>query len=162
LATKHNVSIVIVHHTRKASSDDPVDEISGTLGVSGAADSFLVIKSTSKGKLLIGRGRDIEEVELATRFDSATCRWEILGSPEQAFASETRTKIITAMRRLGHPANVKDISLKSGLTVEIVKQQLFRMAETGFVEKPGRGMFELTCAYKNGDASAGDDDAEPF
>jgi hypothetical protein len=40
IASEMNVAILIVHHLRKGTSDDPIDKISGTLGLSGAADSL--------------------------------------------------------------------------------------------------------------------------
>ena len=37
-----------VHHTRKASSDDFVDDLSGTLGLAGSADYVLVLRRTAE------------------------------------------------------------------------------------------------------------------
>lgn len=44
LANMHDVSILIIHHTRKAPSDDPLDEVSGSTGLSGAVDTVMVLK----------------------------------------------------------------------------------------------------------------------
>src|SRR5262249_28256326 len=41
LTSKHNIGIVIVHHDRKAEADDVFDTVSGTLGLSAAADTVL-------------------------------------------------------------------------------------------------------------------------
>jgi RecA-family ATPase len=86
LAGQFNVAIVVVHHTRKSGSDvDPFEKVSGTLGLSGAADAALILDRDGNGATLYGRGRDVEEVEVAVSFDKATCRWNILGA-----ASEVR------------------------------------------------------------------------
>jgi len=50
LAHKHNVVICLIHHTRKAKSDDPFDEVSGTTGLTGAVDGTLIIKRSDKDK----------------------------------------------------------------------------------------------------------------
>ena len=46
LAHKHNLSIVVVTHLRKNESDDPFDTVSGTLGLTGAADTLLILQKT--------------------------------------------------------------------------------------------------------------------
>ena len=43
LAAKHGVAILLVHHLRKAEADDPFDTISGTLGLTGAPDTVMII-----------------------------------------------------------------------------------------------------------------------
>jgi RecA-family ATPase len=88
LAQRYGITIIVVHHTRKAAGEDPVDEISGTLGLAGAVDAFMVIKTTAQGKLLHMRGRDIEEQEFAVKFIKENCKWEILGEPEVVQMSE--------------------------------------------------------------------------
>ena len=71
LANETGVSIILLHHTRKMEAEDPVDTVSGTLGLSGCADSILVLNRTSQGTTLYVRGRDIEEAEHAVSFDKA-------------------------------------------------------------------------------------------
>ena len=44
LAGEHGVGVLVVHHARKDGASDPVDEISGSTGLSGGADSILVLK----------------------------------------------------------------------------------------------------------------------
>lgn len=41
------VAIVLVHHVRKMDADDPLDTVSGTTGLTGAADTVLVLNRTS-------------------------------------------------------------------------------------------------------------------
>jgi hypothetical protein len=47
--------------------------------VSGAADAVLVLNRDSKGTTLYERGRDIEEIETAMRFDGG--RWSVRVTP---------------------------------------------------------------------------------
>ena len=93
-ANERGVSIVVLHHTRKMEADDPVDTISGTLGLSGCADSLLVLNRTSRGTTLYVRGRDIEEAEHAVTFDKHRCRWTILGTAAEVHRSNERGKIL--------------------------------------------------------------------
>ena len=74
LADKHQIAIVLIHHLRKMNDDDPMNMISGTTGISGAADSGFVLrkdKRSSKTATLYCTGRDIEYRELSLEFDSA-------------------------------------------------------------------------------------------
>ena len=80
LASKYNVGIIIVHHDRKSEADDVFDTVSGTLGLTGAADTILIMKRQAGAVTLYVRGRDIEESEMAMQFDKSSCRWSILGN----------------------------------------------------------------------------------
>ena len=95
-AGEHRLAIVLVTHTRKMLADDPLEFVSGTNGVTGAADAVLVLNRDTKGTTLYGRGRDIEEIETAMRFDAG--RWSILGDAEEVRKSDERRKIITVLR----------------------------------------------------------------
>jgi hypothetical protein len=64
VADKHSVALVVVHHSRKATADDPLDTISGTAGLAGAADTALILtreKNRADGNLYV-RGRDVSPV----------------------------------------------------------------------------------------------------
>ena len=59
LAHARGIAIVVIHHVRKMEADDPFDMVSGTNGLTGAADTILVIKRQAGNVTLHGRGRDI-------------------------------------------------------------------------------------------------------
>lgn len=46
------VCIDVVHHTRKAKGDDPLDDVSGTYGLTAAADTCFVMRHHSDGAVL--------------------------------------------------------------------------------------------------------------
>ena len=48
LADKHRIAILLVHHLRKMSDDDPINMISGTTGLSGATDSNFVLRKSQR------------------------------------------------------------------------------------------------------------------
>src|SRR3984893_5233620 len=69
LASELNIAILVITHLRKGGDgDDPIEKISGTLGLSGGADAFLILDGNSNGQTLYGRGRDLEEFTKAVRF----------------------------------------------------------------------------------------------
>lgn len=57
-------SVIAVHHTRKGTSDDFLDDVSGTLGLAGSFDTVITLKrtrNTNSGTLSV-TGRDVEEM----------------------------------------------------------------------------------------------------
>ncbi len=142
LANDCGIGVIIVHHVRKMDAEDPFDTVSGSTGLTGAADTTLVLKSTSNGKVLYGRGRDLAEVECALEFDPTTCRWSDLGRPCDAFGSETRKAIREALR--AGKQTPKEISEACDIDYDLCAKTLQRMTESGEVQKGGRGRYRLT------------------
>ena len=108
-ATEREISIVLVHHLRKAKDEaDPFAQISGTNGIFGAADSAMVMERDRRmddtTKLCV-TGRDLEEFELALRFDKEHCRWQNLGDAEtrareQARKAYENSALVQTIRKL--------------------------------------------------------------
>jgi hypothetical protein len=42
-SARPGLTILVVHHTKKGGSEDPVEAISGTFGITGAADAYVVL-----------------------------------------------------------------------------------------------------------------------
>ena len=112
LAADHNVAILIVHHLRKLGAD-PLDQVSGSMGLTGGADGALVL-NRERGRAdayLYVTGRDIEEEkELALSWDSTTATWKIAGDAEEYRNSRERQEVEECLRTLGEPAGPKEVS----------------------------------------------------
>jgi len=141
LANETGVAIVVLHHTRKLEADDPVDTISGTLGLAGCADTALVIQRTSKGTTLYSRGRDVEESEYALLFDRVTCRWSIMGEAAEVQRSDTRRQILLALEMASEPMRPAEIAAATGIDRNTVDQRLHGMVADGEVIKLRRGQY---------------------
>ncbi|MEO3839892.1 AAA family ATPase [Streptomyces sp. B22F1] len=130
LADHYGVAVVLVHHVRKAASDDFLTEVSGTNGLAGAADATLVLKR-SRGQadgVLHVTGRDVDEAEYALRFHSGAGAWQLLEGPAADHTlNETRATILRYVR--DHPgAKPKQITQATGLAPDLVRQTCARMA----------------------------------
>ncbi len=126
LADRYGVAIVLVHHVRKAGSDDFLAEVSGTNGIAGAADATLVLKrgrGQADGVLHV-TGRDIEEAEYALSFQPAAGAWSLLdGPPEEHALGDTRATVLRYVRE--HPDTTpKDITDRHGLGLRRRAQDL--------------------------------------
>jgi hypothetical protein len=96
-AGQAGIAIIVLHHQRKMESDDPIDSVSGTLGLTGAVDTVCVLGRTGKGTTLYVRGRDVDEQEKAMQFNKDSCRWMILGEAEEVHVTATRRKILALL-----------------------------------------------------------------
>lgn len=138
-ASEHNIALVVVTHVRKMEADDPLEMISGTNGLTGAADSILVLNRTADGPKLYGRGRDIEEIEKALRFEAG--RWSVLGDVADAKRSDERRAVIEAMAT-GHKSP-GEIAKSIGKPVPSVQYLLGKMVAAGEAEKSKYGLYTL-------------------
>lgn len=138
-ASEHRLAIVLVTHTRKMEADDPLESISGTNGVTGAADAVLVLTRGKSGAVLYGRGRDIEEIETAMQFDAG--RWIILGDAEEVRRSNERRKIIAALSEANGELTPKEIAERVGTKAVNVRNLLGKMVAAGEISQPRRGYY---------------------
>jgi hypothetical protein len=109
LANELGIAIVAIHHTRKMASDDLMETVSGSFGVTGAVDTILVMAAKASGSVLDIRGRDVESAELAIQFNKDTCRWSILGAAAEVHISEQRQKIIAALKEADAPMKIVEL-----------------------------------------------------
>jgi IclR helix-turn-helix domain len=148
LASETGVSILVLHHTRKMEAEDPVDTVSGTLGLAGCADSVLILARSSQGTTLYVRGRDIEEAEHAVTFDKINCRWTILGSAADVHRSNERGRILAALEDAGQALSPQEIAASTGMPPNNIWQLLFKMVHAGEVLKSRRGKYLLPITPK--------------
>jgi hypothetical protein len=130
------VSFVVSHHTRKTASDDLLDMVSGTPGLSGAADTIVVIERQLSGGFLFDvRGRDVEAAQLAAELDKETCRWRISGNASEIRRTENQRAIREAMRATPEGASPQDIGAETGIKPGTVRSTLLRMVRAGEAKK---------------------------
>lgn len=146
IADQHGVAVVLVHHVRKAEADDFLDTVSGTNGLTGAADQVLVLKR-SRGKadaVLHLTGRDVEEAEHALKFTAAIGTWELLeGSALEHTLSGTRAAIYGWLQANGS-ATPKQLADALGLEWATVRQTCGRMIDAGQLDTDGNGLYYLS------------------
>jgi hypothetical protein len=145
IAHAHQVAIVVVHHTRKADADDVFDTVSGTLGLTGSADSILILSKKSGKVVLNARGRDIEDSETALSFDGGTGRWIALGAVSEVLVSDERLRIVTALEHSPEPMSPKEIMLATNNSNRnAIDLLLLKMVKDGLISKVARGKYVST------------------
>ena len=142
LASKHSLGIVIVHHDRKMEADDVFDTVSGSLGLTGAADTILIMKRQAGSVTLHVRGRDIEETEKALQFDKQACRWSILGAAADVYRSAERNRVLVALQ--GGQKQAKELMLDAELRNRNAADILLhKMVKDGEIVRAERGLYGL-------------------
>jgi hypothetical protein len=147
LADEHNIAILLIHHVRKMVADDPLEMLSGTNGISGAADTLVVLNRTGDGITLYGRGRDVDEFDKALGFDKQTGRWSLLGETSDVRRSDERRAIIDLLKGSGRPLSPSEIAGELDRDGGAVRQLLLSMARAGEVRKISRGLYVADVGY---------------
>lgn len=137
LAGEYGVAIVVIHHLRKMSASDPLDELSGSTGLTGGADSILVMKR-DRGRAdayLTVTGREIEEeAELALKWDANLVSWTLAGDADEYRRSEEQGAILRTLRETGEPMTPKEVAEALDRNASTTRTLLRKMATSGLVQ----------------------------
>ncbi|MBR0847112.1 AAA family ATPase [Bradyrhizobium diazoefficiens] len=146
IATEHQLSILVLHHQRKAGAEDLMDTISGTGGLGGAADTSIILGKEDAQNFLYGRGRDIEEFNVMVQLDDH-CRWQVLGQRIELSVSAEQALILTAMTKDGGPMNIAKVAAAvPSLKRTNVKNLLAKMHAAGIIERVHTGVYRVPSA----------------
>jgi hypothetical protein len=143
IADTYSVPFLLIHHVRKQSAEDWQDLVSGTNGLTGAADATLVLKRSrgSADGVLYVTGRDVEEAEYAMTFDPHNGAWTKLDGPASDYeVRETRADLLRTIRE--HPGlTPKQLAEVVDANPATVRKTLARMTSDGQVRKTPGGAY---------------------
>jgi hypothetical protein len=124
-------TVLLITHDRKAGSDDWMTRITGTRGVTGAADFVIFIyrkRTELVGKIYV-TGRDVEDASYDVEFTGSG--WRLAGFEEvMASKSPTRRTVFNWVKQHG-PAWQKAIAEGTGITLGTIYARVHDMAEEG-------------------------------
>lgn len=139
IAHKFNIAILVIHHLRKMDSEDPMDQISGTTGLTGGVDGSLVLmrRRGETDAVLHVTGRDIEDdTPLALNWDAKTATWQTTGPAAMECKTGVRTDTSQFIENNG-PSTAEQISAGTGETLNTVQKRLKRMYDDGELIRTG-------------------------
>jgi hypothetical protein len=119
----YGVAIVVVHHVRKLDADDPIDLISGSLGLTGSVDGYIVLRKEpgAADAFLYVNGRDIEEEgNYALEWHNPTCTWHLKEGEARIYKlSPERKRVIDLLTEHG-PLGTKEVAelLNPGIEIK--------------------------------------------
>jgi hypothetical protein len=147
------LAIIVIHHTRKAFSDDFIDSISGTHGLAGAADTIITLqrgRGKGDGTLRV-TGRDVIEAAYAVTFNDgvwvldgdtlADARANVARRAEAGQMSERSAEILEFVRQ--HPDGAKSGQVTDKFGPDSATY-LKRLYESGRLTKPKRGLYVVS------------------
>ena len=84
VTNQYEITLLLVHHTRKMNDEnDPINNISGSTGLTGATDGNWVLEKAKRienhAKLTIDN-RDTDSFCFDLKFNSDTCHWDYIGN----------------------------------------------------------------------------------
>lgn len=154
MAHAHEIALVVIHHTRKVVSDNPIDDLLGSTGLSGVPDGLLIIRRTTDGTTLHVTGKDVDTQDLAVRFEKETGHWWYLGDAETHAISKERKEILDLLAEVDEPMTPSLIAQELGKKRTAVQMLLTKMARQGFVRCVGRGKYVIDSDNHTGEDSA--------
>jgi hypothetical protein len=159
IADDHHCAILVIHHCRKLASDDAFDTIMGTVGTAAAADTLMVIARTrgQRDAILNVTGRDVDEKELALRFDANDCHWSLLGDAAAVRLSREREQVLELLASAKAPMTPKEIAGLLSKPDGAVRKLLWTMANDGQIAGDGGRYFAIlgNCGNR-GNSEVGD------
>lgn len=146
-AEKNHLAIVVVTHTTKMIHiEDEMSNVSGTNGVTGAADAVIVLskeKRTDKEAKMFITGRKVRQSMHSVKFDDSKCCWVYGGIAEVADRDQQETKeremlysnsniraaVIEIARNLtdpwqGRAGAIVDLALKHGIGLKETNKEI--------------------------------------
>jgi hypothetical protein len=151
-------TVLVVHHTRKAVTDDFVDALSGTYGIAGSADFVMVLarERNSNDAVLSVTGRDVIESEYGLYADDGVF-WRLYGADlaEARSAADVISRMAQLKRSHGQRAvavvryvnedqrivTPADIAERFDMEPKRASELLTRLEDGGYLTKVGRGEY---------------------
>lgn len=102
------LTILSIQHTRKMASDDPIDMISGSMGLTGACDGYFVLyKDAGNVLTLSGSGRRIKGFDYALSF-TPPC-WDLIGDRDEMPLTPIEQDVYDALVQFQEQATLMEI-----------------------------------------------------
>jgi hypothetical protein len=135
VADKHKIAILLVHHLRKSTSNDPFNRISGSTGITGAADTLYVPEKLCRDKtiaVLHVTGRDVEDMRILMELDRDTGVWQFISFTSPTNDNEALfTALVEFLREhgefIGTATELLDRLVERDSTITIAPNTLTRI-----------------------------------
>jgi putative DNA primase/helicase len=151
---QNGVPVICIHHTRKGEAGqatNPFDEISGSTGLQGVADTLIVVcrdKDEDIGKMYV-TGREVSEETYPIEFDYSNMTWTVM-PPEGSTYDPTESELKTWWKD-GHEAiTVKEATGVWKASQRVARTRLDDLVEAGDLCKrnqEGEGKGRRTVEY---------------
>lgn len=134
------LAIVVLHHTTKAMPDDPVSAISGTYGLSAAADSYCVMLKQGQQFRLHAGGRLWDRDESDYELQRLDGGWQMLGGWDHSAPQGLTPKQqeVMTLLRAGAKTN-KTLAEKTGQSPSAMSHMMKSLEARGLAVRIANG-----------------------
>lgn len=144
------LGVGLIHHTRKMEADDAFATISGTYGLTGVADTLMVLARHGDGHKLCVRGRDIEDAEKALQRDRHTGGWRMTGDAREIAKTSERQQVLDMLAEAdGEVLRTSQIARAIRKKDDTTNRLLKGLLAEGKVKKEGYGKWSLSDPHSN-------------
>jgi len=151
LANEHRCGVLILHHMNKMKdASDPADMVSGSTGLVGAADGWMLfhrVRGSENAQLQVS-GRDVFESRYALDWQNETL-WTLQGEAEEVARSREDAEVMEML--VAGPHSPKQVADRLQITRQAAGQRLRRMEDRGLLISNG-GVYSIR--YSPGSTSA--------
>jgi hypothetical protein len=136
---RHNIGILIVHHSNKGNPEDFRDSASGSMGLTGACDTLWSLHrmAGAPDATLKLMSREFDKHELALQFQDGF--WSVLGDAQEYRLSKESQEVLDALTQAGKPLTPKQLATSLATAVGTIRVRLKRMLARGEVLNYGDG-----------------------
>lgn len=147
MAIERDICLLLIDHHRKSAGGvgDVIDDVMGATSKVGVADAAIGIyreRGQSNATLKVS-GRDVDDQELAIRFDRDLFCWQLIGTEAGVKTESLQAEILEVIKELGGAATATRVA--KGLDVQKdpsnIRKEMLELVNKGLlkrVEKEGR------------------------
>jgi len=139
------ISTIGIHHTRKPKDPDHfLTEVSGTYGLTGEADSVIVVQRDAIGPVISATGRDIDEFEKRrASFDKTTGWWSMGMENVGIHMTAIRAEILKIFESGNRGYTISEFANIWGKGYDVTKKHLSRLYQAGLLARKGDGIYDI-------------------
>lgn len=152
LADRYHIPIIGSWHYNKQGSIDPMEMISGSMGLPAVCINRLGIvrDRDSEEALFCSFAKRGREVRWQVKYDSVTCQWIKLGDAKEHQLSEQKRAILDTLEESGKAMRLADLARAADMKYNNCIQITKRMVQDGLiVKRDSDGLYDLPVRAKN-------------
>lgn len=142
VADAFGVPFLLIHHLKKGGEGDWLSEISGSQGITGAADCIFSLKRERGSAMgtLHRTGREVEEKDFVLKLDAFG--WTLQGEANDFTMPEWKRQILDFLKE-NYTISPMQLAEIAGIPVTRARVNLSRLAKEGVIVKASYGTYKL-------------------
>lgn len=141
IASARRVGILVIHHLVKSKTQNPIDAVRGSGGLTAAVDTIATLARNRRGEssTLSITGRDVRDLELELEFDDG----RFILAEDDGNLSPEQLIVYGAIEEACHPIGPREISETTGLSHDSCRQLVRKLLHAGKIENPRYGLYTI-------------------